>query len=106
MTASRVVEHLDVVEDIAAGQVSGLIDLAPDPLALEQLEEALGHSVVMAVSSAAHAGHQVVALEEVLPLVAGELTALIGMQGHRRLSRLRKYLPIKSTPQWRDALSA
>ena len=41
MTASRVVEHLDVVEDIAAGQVSGLIDLAPDPLALEQLEEAL-----------------------------------------------------------------
>lgn len=84
MTASGVVEHLDVVEDIAAGQTPGWVDLAPDALALEQLKEALGHSVVMAVAAAAHAGDQVVALEEVLPLMAGELTALIGVQRDRR----------------------
>jgi hypothetical protein len=53
MTASRVVEHLDAMEDIAASQIPGWIDLAPDALALEQLEEALGHGVVMAVAAAA-----------------------------------------------------
>jgi len=42
MTTSRVVEHLDVVEDIAAGQIPGWIDLAPDALTFEQLKEALG----------------------------------------------------------------
>jgi hypothetical protein len=35
--ASRVAEHLDVVKDIAASQFLGWVDLAPDPLALEQL---------------------------------------------------------------------
>lgn len=62
MKASGAVEHLDVEEDIAAGQIPSWIDLAPESLALEQLEEALGHSVVMAVATAAHAGHQVVTL--------------------------------------------
>lgn len=66
-------------------QIHGWADLAPDPLALAQLEDALGHSVVMAVAPADHADHQVVVFEKVLPLVAGELTSLIGMQNHRRL---------------------
>ncbi len=47
MATSRVVEYLDVVEDIAAGQIPGWIDLAPDALTFEQLKEALGHGVVM-----------------------------------------------------------
>lgn len=45
MAASWAVKHLGVVEDIAAGQIPGGIDLAPDALALEQLKEALDHSV-------------------------------------------------------------
>ena len=75
--ALGVVKHLDVVEDIAAGQVSGLIDLAPDPLALEQLEEALGHRVVVAIAPPAHAALAVIGLQEVLPVMAAELAALV-----------------------------
>jgi len=42
-------------------------------LALEQLEEALGHSVVVAVATPAHAAEQVVVAQEGLPLVASEV---------------------------------
>lgn len=55
----EVVEHLDVVEDIGSGVIEGLVDLAADAFALEQLEETLGHAVVVAVTSAAHAADQV-----------------------------------------------
>lgn len=37
----------------------------------------------MTVAPSAHAGLQPVALEEVLPLMAGELAALVGMNQHR-----------------------
>lgn len=74
-----VVEHLDVVEDVGAGVTAGCIDLAADALALEQLEEALGHGVVMAVAAPAHAADQVVVSQELLPFVPGELAALIGV---------------------------
>ena len=42
-----VVEHLDVVEDVGSRVIAGRIDLAADAFALEQLEEALGHGVVV-----------------------------------------------------------
>ena len=41
MLAGRVVEHLDVIEHILAGFVPRSIGPAPDPLPLEQVEEAL-----------------------------------------------------------------
>ena len=85
MTALRVVEHLDVVEYIGSCIASGRIDSTTDALALEQLEEALGHSVIMAVASPAHAADQIVVTQEGLPLVAGKLTALIGVNQNRRL---------------------
>ena len=47
-----VVEHLDVVEDICFGGIACWIDLAADTFALEQLEEALGHCVVVAIAAA------------------------------------------------------
>jgi hypothetical protein len=53
-----VVEHLDVVEDIGLGGIACRVDLAADALALEQLKEALGHGVVAAVATTAHAGDQ------------------------------------------------
>ena len=59
VTASRswhacvwVVEHLDVVEHILPGIVTGFVGPAPYPLPLEQVEEALGDGVVMAVARA------------------------------------------------------
>lgn len=79
VTPLGVVEHLDVVEDICSGLIAGRVDLAADSLSLEKLKEALGHSVVMAIATTAHAGDQVVVAQEVLPGVSGELTALIRM---------------------------
>ena len=83
MTTSGVIEHFDVVEDIAAGILPGGIGFTADALTFEQLEETLCDSVVMAVAPSAHAGLQFVALEEVLPLSASELAALVGMNQHR-----------------------
>ncbi|MDP9995287.1 hypothetical protein J2W28_005748 [Variovorax boronicumulans] len=71
----RVVEHLDVVEDIGLGGIACQIDLAADAFALEQLEAALGHGVVVAVAATVHAEHEVVITQEVLPVVPSELTA-------------------------------
>jgi hypothetical protein len=72
-----VVEHFDVVEDIASGLVAGGIDLTTNPFALEQLEKAFHHRVVMIIAALTHVGHQVVIAKEVLPVMAGELTALV-----------------------------
>jgi Protein of unknown function (DUF2699). len=74
-----VVEHLDVVEDVGLGLVPGGVDPAPDALALEELEEAFGDRVVMAVAAAAHAADQAVGCQEILPIVAGVLRSLIGV---------------------------
>ncbi len=52
---------------------------------LEQLEEALRHTVVVVITSPAHAGLQIVARQEALPFMTGELTTLIGM--HNDVSR-------------------
>ncbi len=79
MTVLRVVEHLDVIEDIPACRFPVAIGLSPDALPLEQLEEALGDSVVVTVPAPAHAGHQAVGLQEGLPVVAAELAALVRM---------------------------
>jgi len=81
----RVVEHFDIVEHILPGFFPAVVDLAPDPLALEQLEKALRDSVVVAASATAHACPQVVSLQEILPVVAAELAALIRMHSHRFL---------------------
>lgn len=91
-----------MVEDIAAGHIPDWIDLAPDALALEQLAGALGHGVVMAVATTAHAGHQIVAFEEVLPLVAGELGGFNWSSQHRVARRIEDrrsaFLQESSTP--------
>lgn len=81
MSPDGVVEHLDVIEDVLAGRITGCIDPAADALAFEQLEEALGYGVIVAIASPAHATHQIVRLQERLPVVAAELAALIGMHG-------------------------
>ena len=67
MAAFRVVEEFDVVEYIAPRFFAIEVNLAPDAFALEQLEEALGHRVVVAVAAPAHAGAQVVRTQEGLP---------------------------------------
>ena len=64
MLALRVIEHPNVFEHILPGVISGLVGFAPDSFALEQVEEAFGNSIVMAVSHAAHAVFEIVLLQE------------------------------------------
>ena len=53
------------------------VDLAANPPALEQLKEALGYGVVVAVATITHAADQVVVPQEALPVMVRELTALV-----------------------------
>lgn len=46
-----IVEHLNVVKDIATGFFSCVVGFSADALAFKQLEEALGDGIVMAVSA-------------------------------------------------------
>ena len=55
VTAYRIVEHFDIVKNVAAGVLSVFVGPSLDPLTLQELEEALGNGVVVAVSPAAHA---------------------------------------------------
>ena len=68
MPADRIVEPLDVVEDIGSRGVAGAIDLFADPLGLQRGEEALHRGVVPDVAGPAHrtddaiVGHQTLEL--------------------------------------------
>ncbi len=73
VAALGVVEHLDVIEVIGTGISSCWVNLAANPLALEQLEEAFGHRVVKAIATPAHTGDQVVVPQETLPVLARKL---------------------------------
>lgn len=50
----RVVEHLDVVKNVTAGFLTIEIGFLADAFPFEQLEEALGDVIVVAVPSSAH----------------------------------------------------
>jgi hypothetical protein len=80
MSSLRVVEHFDVVEDIGPCLLVGVVDPTLDPLPLQQLEEALDDGVVVTVAPPAHAADDPVHREKLLPLLAGKLTALVGVQ--------------------------
>jgi len=49
----------------------------PDAFSLQELEEALGDGVVVAIPAPAHAGFEAVLVEEGLLFAAGELRALV-----------------------------
>ena len=55
-----VVEHLDVVKHVLPCSLARGVCPPPDPLAFQQLEEAFGDGVIMAVPAAAHAGIEIV----------------------------------------------
>ena len=73
MFALRVIEHLDVVEDVLPCFISGSVGSASDAFALQEVEEAFGNSVVVAVSPSAHAMFEIVLLQECGPVDAVEL---------------------------------
>ena len=77
MLPGGVIEHLDIIEHVLARLGPGPIDFPTDALALEQVEEALGHRVVMAVAASAHRRLKIVVLQERGPFHAGELRPLV-----------------------------
>ena len=78
MPAHQAEEQLDGVEGIGTCVIPGRVDLAIHSLPLEQLEETLGHGVVVTVFATTLAAGNLVIVQESLPLVAGELAAVIG----------------------------
>ena len=52
--ALRIVEHLDIVKDVLSCFVTGDVGFSANAFPLEQLEEAFGHGVIMAVPAPAH----------------------------------------------------
>ena len=82
MLALRVVEYLDVFEDVLPSFFAGLVCAVADAFPLQELEEAFRDRIVMAVPAAAHAGLEIVLAEEQLPLAAGELRSLVRMDHH------------------------
>lgn len=79
MLAFRVVEHFDVVEFVPPSVVPGRIGSASNPLSFQELEEAFGHGIVVAVAASAHAGFEVVLMKEHWAFAAGELSVLVRM---------------------------
>jgi hypothetical protein len=77
-----VIEHLDVVEHVLPCCFPGQVGAAADAFPLQEMEEAFGHRIVMAVPGAARARLQIVLAQEHLPLAAGELRPLVGVDHH------------------------
>lgn len=82
VSAFSIVEHLDVIEHIGAGELAGFVDPFFDPLLFQAAEEGFGHGIIPAVAATAHTGFQVVLRTETHPVIATVLRALVGMHQH------------------------
>lgn len=76
MVALRVVEHLDIIGHVLPCFFARPVGSAPDPLAFEQVEKALGDCVIMAIATTAYGVFKVVGAQERSLIHAGELAAL------------------------------
>ena len=77
MTVPSIVEHLNVIDDILSGDRFAEILHPKDLLNLEIAEEALYHSIVLAVAFSARTGQYPMILEQFLKIMAAILTAPI-----------------------------
>lgn len=84
MLPGWIAEHLDTIKHILSCLRPRPLDLSADPFALEQVEETLCDSVVVAVATSAHGELEIVALHESGQSHADELRALVRV--HRRRS--------------------
>ena len=76
MSALWVVEHFNVIEHVASSRFPCRINLSLDPLSLEELKEAFSNGVVMAVTTSAHAAHQMITFQKALPVSTAKLAPL------------------------------
>ena len=85
MASPVVIEHLDIIKNICSGGVPASVNFSLYPLSLQQLEEALSNSIVVAVTAPTHTPLQVMRLQKRVPVVAGVLAALVGVHNHLAL---------------------
>lgn len=62
-----IVDHLDVVEHILPCSIACEVGLPPDPSTLQKLKEVFRKRIIIAISTPAHAGIQIVLTEKRLP---------------------------------------
>ena len=82
MSPRSIVEDLDVIEHIRSSQLACFVDAFADALLLQAAKERLCDRVVPAIATTAHASFQTVGFQEVLPIMAAILAALIGVNQH------------------------
>ena len=85
MTSFGIVEHFDVSENVLSCFIAVFIYLSFDLFSLQKLKETLCNCIVVTVSSSAHTGFQTMKFQKVIPIMTGELAALIGMNRDRLL---------------------
>ncbi len=56
VTAVTVVEGFNVVEDVGAGHISGLVDSFTNPLLFQATKKRFCHGIIPAIATSAHAG--------------------------------------------------
>ena len=62
--AFGIVEEFDVVEYVLPSIISGFVCPSPNALTFQQVEEALGNRIVMAIPTTTHAVFQIVLPQE------------------------------------------
>jgi len=85
MTSPVVIEHLDIIKNTCPGRVPAAVNLSLYSLPLQQLEEALSNSIVVAVTAPTHTPLQVMRLQKRVSVVAGVLAALVGVNNYLAL---------------------
>ena len=69
MTATRIVEPIDILEDRAFCLTTCVPFVAPDQLSLDGFEERFNHRIVVAIAFAAHRHLEAILLQALLVLV-------------------------------------
>ena len=73
MFAFWIIKHLYIIENILPGFVPRFVKPAANPFSLEQIEEAFGDSVVVAVTASANGMLDIVCLEKIRSIYACKL---------------------------------
>lgn len=85
MVPPVVIEHLDTINNICSSGVPAAVNLSLCSLPLQQLEEALSNSIVVAVTAPTHSALPVMRLPKRVPVVVGLLAALVRVHNHLAL---------------------
>jgi hypothetical protein len=92
---SRVVEHLDRLDDVVPCLLTRFVVAMRRPLAFETAEKSLGHGIVETLACTTHTAHHSMIFQQTLIGVTGLLTAPIRMmhEAGRGTATPQRHLP-------------